>query len=157
MRKNEMKGIMAKAPRQRWNICNSTGCMGCRLSLHLYGNEFVFPFFPKAENTKGWEKMKESEKKVNKWTNSKIFWFLTELLEGWDHCCFFSACMAKINLCVYDRLIYEPDALGFIALVVKLFVYYWQCISPGCECHPSVQTLQMGLLWSRGPCFLPGN
>lgn len=38
--------------------------------------------------------------------------------------CFSAAHMDKINLCVYDRLIYAPVALGASFLLVKPFVCY---------------------------------
>ena len=42
------------------------------------------------------------------------------LLEGWGPGCFSAAHMDKINLCVYDRLIYAPVAMGASLLVVKM-------------------------------------
>lgn len=56
---------------------------------------------------------------------SEILWFLPMLLEGLGPGCFSAAHMDKINLCVYDRLIYTPVSTGAGFLVVKPFVCYW--------------------------------
>lgn len=42
------------------------------------------------------------------------------LLEGWSPGCFSAAHMDKINLYVYDRLIYAPVSMGARLLVVSL-------------------------------------
>lgn len=74
---------------------------------------------------------------------------LAVLLEGGDPGCFSAAHMDKINLCVYNRLIYRPDTLGVILLVVKLFVRYWQCTTPSSASPLTV------CFWV--PSFSPGS